>query len=116
MYELNPVYVFDSIESDNLDEQREWSDRTFGPGRRTEGVLKHIEKEVEEVRRTNGEDLSEWIDLIILAVDGATRAGFSGEQVIHAYHQKMRENRDRRWPDWRDFSEDEPIEHIRAEA
>lgn len=112
-YELNPGYPFDTIEADDLDEQREWSDRTFGPGRRTEGVLKHIEKEVEEVRRTNGEDLSEWIDLIILAVDGATRAGFSGEQVTLAYHQKMRENRDRRWPDWRNFSEDEPIEHIR---
>lgn len=97
---------------EHIDSQREWSDETFGPGARTEGVLKHIEKEIAEVRKAP-DDLSEWADLLILVLDGATRRGYSGQQVLEAYFRKMNENRLRRWPDWRQFSEDEPIEHIR---
>ena len=107
--------MFTRIEGADLDEQREWSDRTFGPGQRVGGVVAHLRKELAEVE-AKPDDLSEWIDLIILAVDGATRQGYSGEDVTLAYHRKMRENRDRAWPDWRDFSEDEPIEHVRQEA
>lgn len=99
----------------DIDRQRKWSDQTFGPGTRTEGVLRHIEKEIEEVRRSGGADLKEWLDIIILAIDGATRAGALGEDLIDGYHEKMRENFERAWPDWRDFSEDEPIEHIRRQ-
>lgn len=98
----------------HIDHQRRWSDETFGPGPRTEGVLKHIEKEVGEVRE-NPDDESEWADLLILVIDGATRRGINGDALLRAYHRKMHENRRRRWPDWRNFSQDEPIEHIRDE-
>lgn len=48
---------------EHLTRQREFSLRTFGPGPRTEGVCKHIEKELQEVREARGGDLSEWIDI-----------------------------------------------------
>lgn len=105
--------AFTDIADQDIDGQREWSDRTFGPGKRTEGVLKHIAKELEEVRQ-KPDDISEWVDIMILAIDGATRAGFTGAEVTQAYHRKMIENHGREWPDWHDFSEDEPIEHIRG--
>lgn len=52
-----------------------WSSKTFGPGMRTEGLLKHIAKEMDEVRK-NPSDVTEWIDIAILALDGAWRASF----------------------------------------
>lgn len=96
----------------NLTHQRVWSERTFGPGERTKGVIAHIRSELDEVAAAPG-DLSEWCDLLILAFDGAMRQGFSGADVIAGYHAKMRENYRRKWPDWRNFSQDEPIEHVR---
>jgi len=30
--------------------QREWSERTFGPGKRTGGITAHIAKELDEIR------------------------------------------------------------------
>lgn len=35
----------------HLHHQREWSAETFGPGSRVEGIIAHMEKELEEVRR-----------------------------------------------------------------
>lgn len=103
-----------ALTPDHLDQQRKWSDKTFGPGRRTKGVVAHIAKELEEVLESGGSDLTEWVDVMILAVDGATRAGYSGDQVLATYRAKMHENYKREWPDWRGFSEDEPIEHVRT--
>lgn len=94
--------------------QRKWSDETFGPGKRTKGVIAHIRKELEEVE-ADPTDVSEWADLLILAIDGATRQGIPGSALIEEYHRKMSENMAREWPDWRLFSEDEPIEHIRVQ-
>lgn len=103
--------IFGTIEADDLDEQREWSDATFGPGARTAGVLDHLKKELHEVE-AKPDDLEEWIDLIVLAVDGATRQGYSGIEVIEAYHKKMAKNRRRTWPDWRTCDPDKAIEHV----
>lgn len=92
--------------------QREWSQETYGPGQRTEGVIKHIKKELKEI----GEhplDLKEWIDVVILALDGAWRAGHEPEDIAAALSQKQIENIGRKWPDWRTHPEGEPIEHIR---
>lgn len=99
----------------NIATQRAWSDETFGPGKRLKGVLAHIRKELAEVE-ADPTDEFEWADLLILVLDGASRQGIDGERLLAAYHEKMRVNREREWPDWRDFSEDEPIEHVRAEA
>lgn len=90
-----------------------WSQRTFGPGRRTKGVLDHIRKELAEIEAAP-DDLNEWVDVIILAVDGAWRAGYSAEHIAVALFHKQTKNINRVWPDWRTMSEDQAIEHDRS--
>ena len=92
-----------------------WSSKTFGPGPRTHGIVDHIRKELKEIE-ADPRDLEEWIDVVILALDGAWRAGFSPEQIIGMLVSKSRKNQLRRWPDWRKMREDEPIEHVKDAA
>ncbi len=92
-----------------LANQMDWSRRTFGSGRRTIGITKHIEKECNEVRE-NPDDLSEWVDIMILAMDGYWRAGGSPEMILHAIIAKQSINRERTYPK---TNEDEPSEHVR---
>lgn len=94
---------------------REFSERTFGPGARTAGVVAHIRKELAEIEAAP-DDLSEWIDVVILALDGAWRAGYSAEQIVDALAAKQAKNEARTWPDWRTAPADGPIEHVRDEA
>lgn len=100
------------IDVDHLERQAEWSARTFGPGRRTKGLIDHITKELAEIE-ADPDDISEWADLIILAFDGAWRHGHSAADIIHAIKDKQAANETRTWPDWRGRSEDEAIEHER---
>lgn len=99
--------------SEHVARQKQFSERTFGPGHRTEGILRHIEKEMQEIREAP-QDIKEWIDIIILGMDGAWRAGFDPQAVAKALEEKQRVNRERTWPDWRKFTKDQPIEHIRG--
>ena len=87
-----------------------WSQKTFGSGRRTIGITKHIGKEVEEVI-ANPTDLEEWIDIVILALDGAWRAGYTPEEIEAGLVKKIQTNRSRTYP--HPTSEDEPSEHER---
>lgn len=96
-----------------LAEQHRFSLHTFGPGPRAEGVVAHIRKELEEVLRAPG-DLSEWVDVMILAADGAMRAGHSPADLLAGYRAKLERNFARTWPDWRGMPADQPIEHDRA--
>ena len=98
----------------HIEWQRDISIEAFGPGCRSEGILKHIEKEVEEVRQ-NPNDLEELIDIILLAIDGAWRRGFTPEMIAMGLLNKVRKNEQRTWPDWRTAPEDEPIEHIKGD-
>lgn len=95
-----------------LHAQREWSTETFGPGSRLAGVLAHIRKELKEVEAAP-EDVEEWIDVVILAFDGAWRAGHDPEAIVTALLAKYAKNRARDWPDWRTADPDAPIEHVR---
>lgn len=97
----------------HLRRQREWSMRTFGPGNRTSGVVDHIRKELNEIERDPA-DVSEWIDVVILGLDGAWRAGFTPEQIIAALVAKQAKNEARNWPDWRTAPLDKAIEHDRT--
>lgn len=101
-----------SIDSNHIRRQRDWSIDTFGPGPRTKGVIDHIRKELIEIEN-DPYDLKEWVDIIILAFDGAWRAGWNGDEIISAIKDKQYENEQRKWPNWREASEDEAIEHIR---
>lgn len=96
----------------HLYRQREFSKHTFGPGARTKAVLDHIERELKEIEE-HPTDLGEWIDVVILAFDGAWRAGYTPEDIVGALLAKQVINESRRWPDWRDVPDDRAIEHIR---
>ena len=115
----------------HLERQRRWSERTFGPGDRTAGVVDHMHKELAEVlqARRDYEDnvsgqgqsgadprdvLPEWIDLVILALDGAWRAGASPREIIAALVAKQDRNEGRKWPDWRTADPNKAIEHDRS--
>ena len=100
------------IDAKHIAKQREWSERTFGPGKRTKGLIQHIKKELEEIEN-DPNDIYEWIDILILGFDGAWRAGWQPQQIIDALVNKQAINYLREWPDWRTFSEDEAIEHVR---
>ncbi len=102
---------FDIIE--HLQRQREWSERTFGPGTRTAGIIDHIRKELRDVE-SKSDDLSEWIDVAILALDGAWRAGYTPQQIVAAFAAKQAKNEARAWPDWRTMSPDKAIGHDRS--
>ena len=97
----------------HLHRQRAFSARTFGPGARTAGVLDHIRKELREIE-AKPDDLSEWIDVVLLACDGAWRAGHTPEQIAEALAAKLAHNETREWPDWRTADPDRAIEHVRT--
>lgn len=98
-----------------LGRQIEWSTATFGPGERSQGLVDHVWRELREVMRaqTPEEELAEWVDVAILALDAAWRLGFTPEQVCRAMLAKAEKNRARRWPDWRSAEPGRAIEHIR---
>ena len=94
--------------------QKEFSAKTFGAHLQLPGLIKHLKKEIAEIEATSGADLMEWVDLILLAIDGAWRnTGASAEEITAAILRKQSINRGRRWPDMRDVRDGEPAEHIR---
>ena len=96
-----------------LDVQREWSRKTFGDSPRTTGILKHIELELDEIR-AKPTDISEWIDVVILALDGAWRVGYSSQEIVTALYAKQRTLLTRNYPPPDQQTDDKPIEHIRT--
>lgn len=108
----------------HLVRQMAWSRATFGPGERMNDVLDHITKEIEEVRKGHG-DSAEWVDLVILALDGLTRrlwassdykmsAGEVAQIAIAMVVGKQSRNEVRDWPDWRTADPNKAIEHVRG--
>jgi hypothetical protein len=111
---MGSIHVAGScIDAAHIERQRTFSIRAFGPGLRTEGVLDHIAKESAEVRQ-DPTDLGEWVDIIILAFDGAHRTGADPDDIIAAIKQKQARNESRTWPDWRTADPTKAIEHDRS--
>jgi len=94
----------------HLERQRSFSLATFGPGMRTAGVIDHIRKELQEVE-AQPTALEEWVDVILLALDGAWRAGHEPAAIAAAIAAKQAKNECREWPDWRTAPADKAIEH-----
>ena len=93
-----------------FDEKAEWSRGEFGE--EYEGVLDHMAKEFKEVTEKPF-DLEEWVDIVLLAMDGACRhAGATGSEFVVALVAKQQKNRARRWLKSR---EDGVMEHDRSE-
>jgi hypothetical protein len=97
--------------SEYLNRQREWSTRTFGPGKRTLGISDHIGKELAEIA-SDPTDRQEWIDVITLAMDGYWRCGGDPEELFADMLAKQRKNFARTWP--ASVSEDVAVEHDRT--
>lgn len=104
--------------------QMAFSHATFGPGTRTEGVIDHIRKELVEVAESGGSS-AEWVDVVILALDGLTRqlaycngqrknptevAELASSMIVG----KQTRNEARDWPDWRSAAPGKAIEHVRG--
>ena len=79
-----------------------------------ESVLAHIAKEAAEVR-SNPDDVFMWTDIIVQAMDGALRQGFSAYSIVLALQKKLLINRARKWPDWRTAPVDSAIEHLKKD-
>lgn len=95
-----------------LTRQCAWSERTFGPGPRPAQVIAHIRKELVEIEASPS-DVTEWMDVAMLAFDGAYRSGATPEQIAAAIAAKLAVNEARQWPDWRTHPQDQAMEHIR---
>lgn len=96
-----------------VEAQRKFSLETFGPGPRTKGIIDHIKKELAEIEADPG-DVKEWIDVVILALDGAWRVGARPKDVDDGIWAKLRKNQARTWPRWQDTDPDAAIEHDRT--
>jgi hypothetical protein len=96
--------------TDFIYEKTIWSIKTFGNGKRTLGITKHIRKELLEIEAAP-DDRMEWIDVIMLGLDGYTRCGGKPEKLIHDLYAKLGINQKRTYPF--PASEDEPSEHVR---
>lgn len=99
----------------HIERQKRWSEMAFGPIKsvdRTNGVLDHMTKEIEEVRK-NPKDTEEWIDLMMLSIDGAWRNGATPEEIAYTLEMKLKKNMRREWPDWREADPEKAIEHVK---
>lgn len=113
LLEVSPDTPESAIDQAHIRRQIDFSFATFGPGPRTAGVIDHIRKELIEIE-ADPLDLGEWVDVIILAIDGAWRAGHEPEEIIAAIKAKQAKNEARAWPDWRTANTDKAIEHVRT--
>lgn len=100
---LSPVWI---------DKLYDWSVEAYGPGKRATGILAHIRKELNEVE-AEPEDPEEWVDIILLALNGLQRLDLGGEKIIELIQHKVDKNKARSWPDWRTMDENTPIEHVK---
>lgn len=105
------IQIYDLVA--HLYRQGNFSFETFGPGKRVMGVTDHIKKELAEVIESDGA-LSEWVDVILLALDGAWRSGANPEKICQTLDAKLKINQNRTWPDWRTSDPDKAIEHDRS--
>lgn len=107
----NAASCFDMLA--HLQRMREFSERTFGPNPRAKGIISHIRKELREIE-ADPTDLFEWVDVVILALDGLRDAGASPQQIIDTLVAKQITNEARVWPDWRTVPAGCAIEHDRS--
>lgn len=97
---------------EHIKRQQKFSLETFGPGSRTKGLIDHIKKELKEIE-ADPLSLEEWVDLILLSLDGAWRAGHSPLSICCGLEWKLTINEKRQWPDWHTAEPDKAIEHVR---
>jgi hypothetical protein len=55
----------------------------------------------------------EWVDLVLLSLDGLWRTGASIEEAVEMIRAKQEKNENRNWPDWRTAAPDQAIQHVK---
>lgn len=93
-----------------MERQKAWSLRNFGDSLRTNGITRHIEKELDEIR-AEPLDRTEWLDVLTLALDGYWRCG--GTDIMADLQALQDRNFARKWVPSSD-PENEPSEHDRS--
>lgn len=88
-----------------------WSEKTFGSGNRTIGLIEHIREELKEVQ-DKPDDLKEWVDVILLAFDGYWRNGGDPDQLMDIIEKKFNENQNRKWN--KPTPDDKPNFHVKV--
>lgn len=96
--------------SEFLDNKYAWSLTTFGLGKRTVGNARHIMKELTEIV-SEPDDQFEWIDVILIAIDGYMRCGGRSDRLLPDLEIKHFLNTKRAYPFPK--TESEVPEHIR---
>lgn len=91
------------------DNVSEWSDATFGPGQRTEGMIAHLALEVQELKESP-ESIKEYADCFMLLIDVAGSVGFNMDDLVRATFDKLEVNKKRKWGP---TNEDGSVEHVR---
>lgn len=117
-----------------MNDVRQWSDATFGYGKRTTAIVHHLKQEVVELilalnktyelgcdesvgvgelARQIHETEIEYADCFMLLLDSAHHFGLSAENIVDLTREKLEINKKRKWgnPD-----ENGVVEHIRGEA
>jgi hypothetical protein len=106
--------------------QMAFSWATFGPGERRKGVADHISKEIKNEILCDTVDpqeaATEWVDVVILGLDGLWRALHAAGvpwhmipgQITAMIEAKQAKNEQRTWPDWRTADPEKAIEHDRS--
>lgn len=108
---IGPLPTLDGYIAEHID----FSLEALGPGERRDGLLRHLESELQEIRDASDDEvLGEWVDVIILGIDGAQRTGANASQIAAALVAKLKRNKARTWPDWRNVPDGQPIEHVRT--
>lgn len=99
----------------HISRQMKWSYKTFGPSYGEARIVDHIKKELKEIQAAESQDkLSEWVDVILLAIDGAWRSGHLPSQICTQIQRKLLVNENREWTDWRKAKPGKAIEHKRG--
>lgn len=133
MVAAKPAWIVVTLNADNimnlkqhLLRQMAFSHATFGPGARREGVVDHIKQELQEVLDCEEHEAApEWVDVVLLGLDGLTRElAFQcgddtrehAEDVVEMACQyicaKQNKNESRVWPDWRTIDKNKAIGHV----
>jgi len=99
---------------------KKFSTKAFGPNtdenNREAGVINHIRLELKEITKaeTPEDKMAEWVDIILLGIDGAWRTGCTPAQIAKAVWAKFQKNLTRDWPDWRNSDPTKALEHRRG--
>ena len=85
-----------------MDDIAEWSDKTFGDGKRTISIAYHLKKEIDELIEdlecnNTKETIDEFSDCFMLLFDCASHYGLKAHDIWLFCQRKLEINKSRKW-------------------